>query len=82
MGRVYISIGQRDASANTPLPCSRGFDVALACVEEGAMVVEGVVLVSRVEGRVGVATCAHMNVPLPASYRYEAAPNLMRNVLV
>jgi hypothetical protein len=44
-------------------------DVVLACVEEGAIVVEGVVLVACVSGRVGVATCADMNVPLPASYR-------------
>jgi hypothetical protein len=54
---------------------SRGLDVVLACVEEGAMLVEGV------SGRVGLATCAHRNVPLPASCRYEAVPNVLRNVL-
>jgi hypothetical protein len=68
----------------TPPPQgSRGLDVVLACVEEGAILVEGrVVLVACVLGRVGVATCAFMNVPLPASCRYEAVPNVMRNVRV
>ena len=72
---------QRDASANTPPQGSRGLDVVLACVGEGAILVEGVVLVACVLGRVGVATCAHMNVPLPARCRYEAVPNVLRNVL-
>jgi hypothetical protein len=55
----------------TPPPqgSSRGLDVVLAWVEEGTILIEGVVLVACVSGRVGVATCAHMNVPLPASYR-------------
>jgi hypothetical protein len=52
-----------------PLQGSRGLDVALAYVEEGAILVEGVVLVACIASRVGVATCAHRNVPLPASYR-------------
>ena len=43
--------------------------------------VEGVVLVACVSGRVGVVKCAHKNVPLPASCRYEAVPNVLRNVL-
>jgi hypothetical protein len=43
-----------------------GLDVVLACVEEGAILVEGVVLIACVSWRVGVATCAHWNVPLPA----------------
>jgi hypothetical protein len=77
-----MSIRQRDASANTALEGSRGLHVVLACVEEGAILVEGVVLVACASYRVGVATCAHMNVPLPASCRYEAVPNVMRNVLV
>jgi hypothetical protein len=45
------------------------------------MLVEGVVLVVCVSGRVGVATCAHRNVPLPASCRYEAVPDVLRKVL-
>jgi hypothetical protein len=50
----------------TPPPQgSRGLDVVLACVEEGAILVEGVVLVARVSSRVGVATCAHKNGELP-----------------
>jgi hypothetical protein len=53
----------------TPPQGSRGLDVVLACVQEGAILVEGVVLVACVSGRTGVATCAHMNMPLPASYR-------------
>jgi hypothetical protein len=61
---------------------SRGLDVVLACVEEGAILVEGVVLVACLSSRVGVATCSHMNVPLTASCRYEAVPNVLRNVLV
>jgi hypothetical protein len=69
MATLYISTRQRDASANTPPQGNRGLDVVLACVKEGAILVEGVVLVARVSCRVGVATCAHMNVPLPASYR-------------
>jgi hypothetical protein len=76
-----MSTRQRDASANTPPQGSRGLDV-LACVEEGAILVEGVVLVACVSCQVGVATCAHWNVPLPASCRYEAVRNVMRNVLV
>jgi hypothetical protein len=64
-----MSTRQRDASANTPPLGSRGLDVVLACVEEGAILVEGEVLVAYVSGWVGVATCAHTNVPLPASYR-------------
>jgi hypothetical protein len=35
---------QGDASANTPPQSSRGLDVVLACVEEGAILVEGLVL--------------------------------------
>jgi hypothetical protein len=66
----------------TPPQGSRGLAVVLACVEEGAILVEGVVLVECVSSRVGVETCAHRNVPLPASCRYEAVPNVMRNVLV
>jgi hypothetical protein len=68
----------------TPPPhVSRGLDVALACVEEGATLVEGVVLIACVSGRVGVATCAQRNVPLPAmSCRFEAVPNVLRDVLV
>jgi hypothetical protein len=67
----------------TPPPQgSRGLDVVLACVEEGAILVEGVVLVACVSSRVGVVTCAHTNVPLLAICRYEAVPNVMRNVLV
>jgi hypothetical protein len=66
---LYISTRQWDASANTPPQGSRGLDVVLACVEEGAILVKGVVLLARVSGRVGVATCAHRNVPPPASYR-------------
>jgi hypothetical protein len=54
----------------TPPPQgSRGLDVVLGCDEKGAILVEGVVLIACVSGRVGLATCAHMNVPLPASYR-------------
>jgi hypothetical protein len=77
-----MSTRQRDAGANTPPQGSRGLDVVLACIEEGAILVEDVVLVACVSCRVGVATCAHMNVPLPASYRYEAVPNVLRNVSV
>jgi hypothetical protein len=66
----------------TPPQGSPGIDVVLACVEEGAIVVEGVVLVACVLGRVGVATCAYKNVPLPASCRYEAVPTIMRDVIV
>jgi hypothetical protein len=40
------------------------------------------VLVACVSSRVGVATCAQTNVPLPASCRYEAVPNVLRIVLV
>jgi hypothetical protein len=69
---------QRDASANTPPQGSRGLDVVLACVEEDAILIEGAVLVACVSSRVGVATCSHMNVPLPASCRYEAVPNVLR----
>jgi hypothetical protein len=47
-----------------------------------AILVEGVVLVVGVLGRVGVATCAHKDVPLPASCRYEAVSNVLCNVLV
>jgi hypothetical protein len=67
----------------TPPPQgSRGLDVVLAyCVEEGAILVEGVVLVACVSSRVRVATCAQRNVPLPASCRCEAVPNVLRNVL-
>jgi hypothetical protein len=65
-----------------PFQNSRGLDVGLACVEEGVILVEGVVLVACVSDRVGVATCAHMNVPLPASCRYEAVPNILCSVLV
>jgi hypothetical protein len=79
---LYISTRQRDAGANTPPQGSRGLDVVLACVEEGAILVEGVMLVACVSSRVGVATCAHMNVPLPASCRYEAVLNVLRNILV
>jgi hypothetical protein len=43
--------------------------VALACVNKGAILVEGVVLVACVSGRVGVATCAQRIVPLPATRR-------------
>jgi hypothetical protein len=64
-----MSTRQGDASANTPPQGSRGLDVVLACVEDGAILVEGVVLVARVSCRVGVATCAHLNVLLPASYQ-------------
>jgi hypothetical protein len=71
---------QRDASANTPPQGSRGLDVLIACVEEGAILVEGVVLVAFVSSRVGVATCAHKNVPLPASCRCGAVPNVVGNV--
>jgi hypothetical protein len=39
---------QEDASANTPPQGNRGLDVVLACVEEGAILVEGVVLVAGV----------------------------------
>jgi hypothetical protein len=82
MATLYKSTRQRDASANTPPQGSRGLDVALPCVEEGAILVEGVVLVACVSGRVGVATCAHWNVPLLASCRYEAVPNILRTALV
>jgi hypothetical protein len=61
---------------------SRGLGVILPCVEEDAIVVEGVVLVAFVSCRVGVATCAHKNAPVPASCRYEAVPNVMCNALV
>jgi hypothetical protein len=77
-----MSTRQHDASANSPPKGSRGLDVVLACVEEGAILFQGVVLVACVSSRVGVATCAHMNVPLPASCRYEAGPSVLRNVLV
>jgi hypothetical protein len=60
---------------------SRGMDVVLACGEEGAILVNCVVLVACVSGRVGVATCSHMNVPLPASCRCNAVPNVLSNVL-
>jgi hypothetical protein len=73
---------QRDASVNTPPQGSRGLDVVLACVEEGVILVEGVVLVACVSVRVGVATCAQMNVPLPASCIYESVPNVLCNLLV
>jgi hypothetical protein len=79
---LYISTRQRDASANTPPQGGRGLDVVLACVEEVAILVEGVVLVTCVSGWVGVVTCAHKNVSLPASCRYETDPNILRNVLV
>jgi hypothetical protein len=79
---LYISTRQRDACANTPPPGSRGLDVVLACVEEGAILIEGVVLASGVSSRVGVATCAHKNVPLSGSCRYETVPSVLRNVLV
>jgi hypothetical protein len=65
----------------TPLQGSRGLAVVLACVEEDAILVVGVVLIARVSCRVGVATSAHMNTLL-ASCRCEAAPNVLRNVLV
>jgi hypothetical protein len=65
-----------------PLKVAEVLYVVLACVEEGAILVEGVVLVACVSGRVGVATCAHMNVPLPASCRYEAVPNVLCNLLI
>jgi hypothetical protein len=61
---------------------SRGLDVVLACVEEGAILVDDVVLVACVSSRVRVATCAHMNVPLLASCKYKAVPNVLRNVLI
>jgi hypothetical protein len=47
---------QRDASVNTTPQDSRGLDVVLACVEEGAILIEGVVLAACVACRVGVAT--------------------------
>jgi hypothetical protein len=37
----YISTRQRDTSAYPPPQGSRGLDVVLACVEEGAILVEG-----------------------------------------
>jgi hypothetical protein len=61
---------------------SRGLAVVLACLEEDAILVVGVVLVPRVSCRVGIATSAHMNVSLLASCRYEAVPNILRNILV
>jgi hypothetical protein len=64
-----------------PPPSSRGIAVVLACVE-GDNILVLVVLVARVLGRVGVATNAHMNVPLPASCQLETIPNVLRNVLV
>jgi hypothetical protein len=82
--RVHKHSRQLDASANTSLQGSRGLDVVLACVEEGAILVEGVaiVLVACVSCRVGVAKCARRNVPLPANCRYEAVHvrNAMRGV--
>jgi hypothetical protein len=65
----------------TPPQGSRGLDVVLACVEEGAILVEGVMRVACVSSRVGVATCAHRNVLLPASCRCGALSNVLRNVL-
>jgi hypothetical protein len=67
----------------TPPPQgSHGLDVGLACVEESAILVEGVGLVACVSGRVSVATCAHKNVPLPTSCQCEAVPNVLHNVLI
>jgi hypothetical protein len=54
----------------------------LACVEEGTISLVGVVLVAHVSCRVGVATCAHMNVLVPASCRQVTVPNVLRNLLV
>jgi hypothetical protein len=69
----------------TPPPSkqgSRGLAVVLACVEEDAILVVGVVLGARVSCRVGVATYAHINLMLPTSSRHGRVPNVMRNVLV
>jgi hypothetical protein len=69
-------------SANSPLKVAEVLTSSkLALRKEGAILVEGVVLVACVSSRVGIATCAHMNVPLPASCRYEAVANVLRNVL-
>jgi hypothetical protein len=77
-----ISTMQRDASANTPPQGSRGLAVVLAYVDECASLVEVVVLVACVSCQLGLATCAHMHVPLPTSCRYETVPNILRNVHV
>jgi hypothetical protein len=66
----------------TPPQGSRGLAVVLAFVEDDAILVQGVMMVARVSCRVGVATSAHKDVPLPASCRYEAVPNILRGVLV
>jgi hypothetical protein len=55
----------------TPPSRSRGRAIVLACLEEVVILVVGIVLVARVSGRVGVATCAHKNVLLPASCRQK-----------
>jgi hypothetical protein len=79
---LVLSTRQRDASANTRPQGSRGLAFVLACVEEDAILAVGVVLVARVSCRVGVATSAHINVPLPTNCRYEAVANVLRNVQV
>jgi hypothetical protein len=82
MAALYISTRQLNARANTPPQGSRGLAVVLACVEKDAIFVFGVVVVARVSCPVGVATSAQRNVPLLAGCRYEAVPNVPRNVLV
>jgi hypothetical protein len=50
---------------------------ALSAAGEGR---EGMEEMRGLEG-VKKRGCAHRNVPLPASYREEAVPNVLRNVL-